>query len=139
MDPLLAALAVVGDRWTVLVVRELALGEDRFEGLLARTAAPRAVLSGRLRELVAAGLVTTTDYREPRQRTRQRYLLTEAGRALKPVLAALAAWGEDHVPSASPLTVDRHRGCGGVVRPALVCTCGATVPEPTDVLTEIGA
>jgi DNA-binding HxlR family transcriptional regulator len=136
-DPLAAALALVGDRWTFLLVRELGLGEDRFEALLTRTGAPRAVLAGRLRELVANDLVATLDYREPGRRTRQRYVLTGSGRALRPVLAALSAWGEDHTTTA-PLYVDRHRGCGGQVHPRLVCTCGELVDVPTDVLTEIG-
>ena len=137
-DPLAAALALVGDRWTFLVVRELGLGEDRFEGLLSATGAPRAVLTSRLRDLVAHGLVQTHDYQEPRRRTRQRYVLTEAGRALKPVLAALAAWGEDHAGSAEPFLTERHRGCGGRVTPRLVCACGQ-LPDATDVLTQIGA
>jgi DNA-binding HxlR family transcriptional regulator len=138
-DPLAAALALVGDRWTFLVVRELGLGEDRFEGLLSRTGAPRAVLAGRLRELAEHGLVETQDYQEPRRRTRQRYVLTEAGRALRPVLAALAAWGEDHAGAAAGHLTDRHRGCGGRVLPRLVCECGQLIDVPTDVLTQIGA
>ena len=137
-DPLAAALALVGDRWTFLVVRELGLGEDRFEGLLAATGAPRAVLAGRLRELVEHGLVATHAYQEPRRRTRQRYVLTGSGRALRPVLAALAAWGEDHADAAAPELTDRHRGCGGRVTPRLACECGALVDLP-DVLTQIGA
>ncbi|MCU1603142.1 MAG: Transcriptional regulator, HxlR family [Frankiales bacterium] len=135
-DPLAAALALVGDRWTFLVVRELGLGEDRFEGLLSRTGAPRAVLTGRLRELQEHGLVQTHDYREPRSRTRQRYVLTDAGRALKPVLAALSAWGEDHAaPTAHPYS-ERHRGCGGRVTLRLACECGQ-LPDVPDVLTQI--
>ena len=137
-DPLAAALALVGDRWTFLVVRELGLGEDRFEGLLSRTGAPRAVLASRLKDLAEHGLVETHDYQEPRRRTRQRYVLTSAGRALKPVLAALAAWGEDHAsPTAHPYS-ERHRGCGGLVTPRLVCECGQLTDVP-DVLTQIGA
>jgi DNA-binding HxlR family transcriptional regulator len=136
-DPLTAALAVVGDRWTFLVVRELGLGEDRFEGLLERTGAPRAVLAGRLRDLVEHGLVETHDYQEPRRRTRQRYVLSESGRALRPVLAALAAWGEDHAGATPGRLTDRHRGCGGLVTPRLVCECGQLIDVPTDVLTEI--
>ena len=138
-DPLTAALALVGDRWTFLVVRELALGEDRFEGLLSRTGAPRAVLAGRLKELVEHGLVQPHDYQEPRRRTRQRYVLTESGRALKPVLAALAAWGEDHAGATAGELSERHRGCGGKVAPRLVCECGQLIDVPTDVLTQIGA
>jgi DNA-binding HxlR family transcriptional regulator len=137
-DPLAAALALVGDRWTFLVIRELALGEDRFEGLLSRTGAPRAVLAGRLRDLTATGLVEAHDYQEPRRRTRQRYVLTQAGRALRPVLAALAAWGEDHAGAAPGELSDRHRGCGGRVTPRLVCECGQ-LPDIPDVLTQIGA
>ena len=138
-DPLAAALALVGDRWTFLVVRELGLGEDRFEGLLSRTGAPRAVLAGRLKELVEHGLVEPQDYQEPRRRTRQRYVLTAAGRALRPVLAALAAWGEDHAGAAAGELTDRHRGCGGRVTPRLLCECGQLIDVPTDVLTQIGA
>lgn len=137
-DPLAAALALVGDRWTFLVVRELSLGEDRFEGLLSRTGAPRAVLAGRLRDLVAHGLVESRDYQEPRRRTRQRYVLTDAGRSLKPVLAALSAWAEDHAGAVGGELTERHRGCGGLVTPRLVCECGRQ-PDVPDVLTQIGA
>ncbi|MCU1622596.1 MAG: Transcriptional regulator, HxlR family [Frankiales bacterium] len=137
-DPLAAALSLVGDRWTFLVVRELGLGEDRFEGLLSRTGAPRAVLARRLRDLIEHGLVATHDYQEPRRRTRQRYVLSEAGRALKPVLAALSAWGQDHAEPTSHRYTERHRGCGGLVLPRLACECGALVDVP-DVLTQIGA
>jgi DNA-binding HxlR family transcriptional regulator len=137
-DPLAAALTLVGDRWTFLVVRELGLGEDRFEGLLSRTGAPRAVLAGRLRDLVGHGLVESHDYQEPRRRTRQRYVLTEAGRALKPVLAALSSWGADHAGAPAGELSERHRGCGGLVTPRLVCECGR-LPDVPDVLTQIGA
>lgn len=134
-DPLTRALDLVGDRWSFLVIRELGLGADRFETLLERTGAPRAVLSGRLRDLREAGLVSAQDYQEPRRRTRQRYVLSPAGRALRPVLAALSTWAEDHTPSGRPsATVERHRGCGGVVRTVQACDCGAIT---TDVLTEL--
>lgn len=123
-------------RGSFLVVRELGLGADRFEMLLEATGAPRAVLAGRLRDLVATGLVETHDYQEPRRRVRQRYVLTEPGRALRPVLAALSAWGEDHAEGERPL-VNRHRGCGLEVRPLLVCDCGDVIDRPTDLLTEI--
>lgn len=134
-DPLSRALGVIGDRWSFLLVREIGLGTDRFEPLLAATGAPRAVLAGRLKDLVTTGLVETHDYQEPRRRARQRYVLSEAGRALRPVLAALSAWGEDFAAGDRPL-VNRHRGCGQEVRPRLLCDCGDVVDAP-DLLTEV--
>src|SRR4051812_25625493 len=132
------ALALVGDRWSFLVLRDVALGIDRFGQLLASTGAPRAVLTDRLHTLTERGLLVVAHYREPGRRSRPRYQLTEAGVACRAVLAALAAWGDEHVRHrGAPSLTDRHRACGGRVRPALVCECGAVVDEPYDLLTEV--
>ncbi|MFC9787315.1 winged helix-turn-helix transcriptional regulator [Rhodococcus sp. NPDC127528] len=129
MDVTLAeTLAVVGERWALLVVREISLGLRRFDELRDATGAPRGVLSDRLQRLVAAGVLDTREYRLPGSRARLEYALTDAGLDLLPVLAALTDWGERHLaPGAVPEVVYRHGGCGGRVTARLVCECGAEV------------
>ncbi|MCW2776991.1 MAG: transcriptional regulator, HxlR family [Frankiales bacterium] len=119
------ALELVGERWALLVVREVALGVRRFADILERTGAPRAVLSARLKSLVEAGVLTTSPYREPGQRERLEYRLTGAGRDLLPVVTALREWGDKHAtPMSGPPVVLRHEACGGDVHLQLACTCG---------------
>ncbi len=119
------ALEVVGERWALLVVREVGLGVRRFADVLERTGAPRAVLAARLRALVEAGVLETRPYREPGSRERREYRLTDAGRDLLPVVHALREWGDRHAPppGGPPLALE-HRGCGGEVHLQLACTCG---------------
>jgi len=91
--PLSCALELVGDRWTLLVLRDLMRGRERFRDLLA---APEGIstniLTTRLKKLVDAGLVT---------REGRRYALTAKGRDMRPVILALARWSEQHVPGTS--------------------------------------
>ncbi len=120
-----ATLQVVGERWALLVVREVALGVRRFDTIVEATGAPRAVVAARLRELVAAGVLVAEPYQEPGQRARHEYRLTASGRELQPVLSALMAWGDAHLaPPEGPPVVLRHDGCGGHVRLRQVCDCG---------------
>jgi DNA-binding HxlR family transcriptional regulator len=94
--PIADALAVVGDRWSLLALRELFFDVTRFNDIQVNTGAPRASLVARLRALEVAGLVERRRYCErPR---RDDYVLTEAGRELAPVLGALRVWGEAHTP-----------------------------------------
>lgn len=86
------ALDVVGDRFALLVLRELGLGVYRFGEIRANTGAPRDTLTVRLRELEQAGLVSRRRYQE--RPPRDEYVLTEAGRQLGPALGALREWGE---------------------------------------------
>lgn len=119
------ALEVVGERWALLVVREVGLGVRRFAEIQERTGAPRAVLAARLRTLVEAGVLTTRPYREPGARERLEYRLTEAGRDLLPVVTALRQWGDRHAPpEGGPPVVLEHRACGGDVHLELRCSCG---------------
>jgi DNA-binding HxlR family transcriptional regulator len=124
-------LEVVGERWALLVVREVALGDRRFAGIQEATGAPPAVLSARLRSLVDVGVLKTRPYQEQGARTRTEYALTESGRALQPVLTALMDWGDQHLSGpAGPPAVTRHRECGEVVHARLVCDAGHEVAQP---------
>jgi len=118
-------LDLVGERWALLVVREVALGLRRFDEIQAATGMPRGGLSDRLQRLTAAGILATRPYRIPGARARVEYTLTEAGVDLLPVLSALSDWGERHLDSnLVPEIVYRHSGCGGRVTVKLLCECG---------------
>lgn len=114
------SLSVVGDRWTLLVLREAFLGTRRFEGFRARTGATRPLLADRLRKLEAHGVLARVAYRErPR---RFEYRLTHKGVDLYPVIAALLRWGDRWMaePSGPPLAL-YHRRCGQRMLPELRC------------------
>jgi DNA-binding HxlR family transcriptional regulator len=118
-------LEVVGERWSLLVLREVFLGVRRFDAIRAATGASRAVLADRLRALVDADVLTRRDYRDEGARTRREYRLTEAGRELRPALIALMQWGDKHrpPPGGAPLRIE-HADCGARVRARLVCDDG---------------
>jgi DNA-binding HxlR family transcriptional regulator len=88
------ALGVVGDRWALLVLRELGFGVHRFNDIQANTGAPRDTLATRLRELEDAGLISRRRYSE--HPPRDEYLLTDAGTAIGPALRELRIWGETY-------------------------------------------
>ncbi|MBB5164063.1 helix-turn-helix domain-containing protein [Mycobacterium sp. AZCC_0083] len=92
--PIAAAMEVVGERWALLVVREIALGATRFSDIVRGTGAPRDRIAARLKTLTAAGVITRVPYQTAPQR--DEYRLTDSGRALIPVLDALLAWGQVH-------------------------------------------
>lgn len=96
--PAAAALEVVGERWALLVVRELLLGRTRFTDVVRGTGAPRDRVSARLRSLERHGVVVRRRYSDAPPR--EEYLLTAAGRALEPVVESLLAWGLDHAVAA---------------------------------------
>jgi DNA-binding HxlR family transcriptional regulator len=123
-------LAVVGERWSLLVVREITFGVRRFEGIRAATGAPRAVLADRLRRLTAAGVLERRSYVEAGARPRDEYHLTEAGRELLPVLTALRQWGDRHLAGSDGPPADVvHDGCGAAVRVEHVCDAGHHLPD----------
>jgi DNA-binding HxlR family transcriptional regulator len=123
-------LDVIGERWSLLVLREVFLGVRRFESIRHATGAPRAVLAERLRSLVDAGVLVRREYREEGARTRHEYRPTDAGRELQPALTALMQWGDKHlpVPGGPPLIVE-HAECGGSVRAHLVCEHGHVLDD----------
>ncbi|MFJ4832009.1 winged helix-turn-helix transcriptional regulator [Streptomyces sp. NPDC088747] len=91
------ALDLVGDRWSLLVVREIGFDVRRFDQIRTRTGAPRQMLAARLRKLEEVGVVQRRKYQDRPER--YEYVLTGAGRALLPVLAELRQWGQRHAPS----------------------------------------
>ena len=96
-DSVAEVLALLGDRWALRLVRDVALGHRRFDELAERTSAPRTVLSDRLRRLSTPASCATRPYQVPGRRTQQEYVLTDAGIDLMPVLAALSDWGDRHL------------------------------------------
>jgi DNA-binding HxlR family transcriptional regulator len=103
--PIAAALGLVGERWALLVIREIALGATRFGDIVAGTGAPRDRIAARLKTLETAGIVVRTPYHEGP--VRYEYRLTESGDALMPVLDALLEWGRQY--AVAPDDPDRQR------------------------------
>lgn len=123
-------LARIGDRWTLLVLRDLSNGVRRFDDLVSHLGIARNVLSRRLAALTESGLVTRTAYRVEGARERPEYRLSEAGRDLVPVLLAFMAWGDRHLSGTEgPPAVPRHADCGARVHVALTCEAGHELGE----------
>lgn len=127
-------LDVIGDRWTVLILREVFNGIRRFDQVKAHTGISDSVLSNRLRRLVDEGVLYARDYTEPGARRRKEYRLTDAGLDLQPVLLSLLAWGDTHraAPGGPSLEV-RHDHCEARVNIELHCTAGHRIDERRDV------
>jgi DNA-binding HxlR family transcriptional regulator len=119
------AMGILGDKWTVLVLREVFLGIRRFDDLRVRTAIPRQVLTNRLARLVEHGLLRREPYQEPGARSRDEYRLTPMGLDLYPALVALREWGDTYLggPEGQPL-LNTHRGCGELVQVEVRCEAG---------------
>jgi DNA-binding HxlR family transcriptional regulator len=123
------ALQVLGDRWTMLVLREVFNGVRRFDEISGHIGVARDVLTRRLNALVDEGVLTRTPYQEPGSRTRYEYRLTQAGKDLRPVLLALMAWGDQHRAGAEGVPVRVvHPDCGEEVHLALECEAGHRLP-----------
>lgn len=118
-------LELIGDRWTLLVLRDVANGVRRFDELAAHLGIARNILSGRLARLTDAGLVERKAYREPGARERREYRLSGAGGELVPVLLAFMAWGDRHLagPEGPPAVV-RHADCGAPITVSVTCAEG---------------
>ena len=98
--PIADALEVIGERWSLLVIRELGFDVSRFNDIQVNTGAPRETLALRLRRLEEAGVIERRRYCE--RPPRDEYVLTAAGHELMPVIAALRVWGETHAASRPP-------------------------------------
>ena len=121
------ALDVIPTRSAFLILREAFYGTDRFDDFAARVGISEPATAVRLRELVDNGLLEREDYREPGQRTRQRYRLTEKGAELFPALVALMQWGDRWLDDRGGPVELRHRDCGERVALELRCAAGHSV------------
>ncbi|MFI6265481.1 winged helix-turn-helix transcriptional regulator [Micromonospora sp. NPDC051006] len=133
------AMEILGERWTLVVLREVFNGIRRFDDMRIRTGIPRQVLTNRLATLVEQGVLRREPYREPGSRVRHEYRLTDKGLDLWPVLVAVLGWGDRYLadPEGSPLAVE-HRDCGAEIRVALRCDSGHPVESPRDVVPRPG-
>jgi DNA-binding HxlR family transcriptional regulator len=125
------ALELVGERWTMLILRDCFLGVRRFSDFQAHLDISRAVLATRLDALVADGLLVRTGDGHPA------YELTEAGLRIWPALFALLQWGDQLTAPGAPRRLYRHIGCGDLGPDGHCLTCGRT-PAPSDVETRPG-
>lgn len=127
------ALEVVGERWTLLILRDSFYGVRRFSDFLVHLDISRAVLSERLDGLVEAGVLVRSQ-----EKGHAEYLLTEAGLALWPTVFSLAKWGERYTHGEHPGRVFTHSDCGSEVDDLGRCpTCGVT-PMPHDLVVRPG-
>ena len=120
------ALEVVGERWTLLILRDTAFRPRRFDELLQRLGMARNVLTERLQGLVDNGLLERRLYQE--RPPRYEYAPTQKARDLWPALVALLSWGDKYYAPNGPPRVIHHRDCGGRVEIEARCeACGASV------------
>jgi DNA-binding HxlR family transcriptional regulator len=118
------SLEVIGERWSLLIVRDVMNGNRRFSGIQASLGIARNVLSARLQRLIDEDILERRAYQE--SPPRHEYFLTEKGLDLWPALIALMGWGDRHSgnPAGPPLRV-MHKGCGGFVSDRGICAdCG---------------
>jgi DNA-binding HxlR family transcriptional regulator len=127
-----AAVEFIGDRWSLLLLRELFQGVHRFDDFARHTGCSTAVLSVRLKKLLDAGIVRRQSYRDDGARERHEYRLTQKGVDLLPVVVGLMQWGDRHVagPAGGPVIL-RDRQSGKRIRAALVNESGQVV-DPRD-------
>lgn len=127
-------LQVLGEKWTLLIIREAFYGATRFEQFHRVLQCPRNLLSERLAKLVETGILEPSEYREPGARARNEYRLTPKGIELVPILLALMHWGDrNEAAPEGPPVIARHAGCGKDLRIALTCTKGHEARTPADI------
>lgn len=130
---------VIGDRWSLLILREVFSGIRRFDQLTVRTAIPRQVLTDRLDRLLENGVLRREPYQEAGQRTRFEYRLTDRGIDLYPVLIALQQWGDRYLADPEgPPSEFVHRGCGERVDLVLRCAAGHEIQSNREVGGRLG-
>lgn len=120
-------LAVIGDRWTLMILRDCFLGVRRFEAFQARLNISRTIVTDRLRVLVEEGVLRREAYQD--NPLRHEYRLTAKGLELHPVILAIARFGDDHYAGPDgPPVIRRHKGCGCDFQPVQTCSeCGEVV------------
>ncbi|MBO3750218.1 helix-turn-helix transcriptional regulator [Streptosporangiaceae bacterium NEAU-GS5] len=127
-------VGILGEKWTLLILREAFNGVRRFADIQAGTGAPRQVLSARLAKLVEQDLLRRVPYQEPGQRQRYEYRLTAKGLDLYPILVALMHWGDRYMadPEGAPVVLT-HRDCGAPIHLEARCADDHKIPSPREV------
>lgn len=125
--PIARGIAAIGDRWTILILRDCFIGISRFDQFQERLGISRTILADRLATLVTAGLLEKVVYNE--KPLRFEYRLTPRGRDVYPILMAVGHFGDLHFGRASgPPYEFRHRTCGHVFTPTCACShCGGAI------------
>lgn len=131
------ALSVVGERWTMLIMRDAFLGTRRFDQFQSNLGITRHRLSERLNKLVDHGVLVKVPYHE--RPVRYEYRLTRKGLGLYPVLMSLARWGDEWMDQGQGAPLEyTHQGCGKKTRPTLTCSeCGEAL-RPEEVTPHLG-
>ena len=137
--PVQRTLDLVGEKWSLLIIREAVNGVRRFDDFRDHMGMSEAVLADRLRKLVAAGVFMTRPYRPPGGRTRHEYRLTEKGWDLWPVVVSLMQWGDKHAADPEGTFLDvRHADCGAPVRVVVECGHGHPISGHAEVVVRPG-
>jgi DNA-binding HxlR family transcriptional regulator len=132
-------LESVGEKWTLLILRESFFGVRRFEDIQRGVGCARNLLSARLGKLVEQGILRREPYREPGRRQRYEYRLTDKGRELFPIVIALMDWGDRWATApGGPPDEDSHRGCDAPVHADLSCAHGHTGLTARDTYPVVG-
>lgn len=131
------SLAVIGDRWSLLILRDCFLGIRRFESFQARLQISRTILRDRLNHLVEYGVLERRQYED--KPPRHEYRLTDSGKALHPVMLAIVHWGDTYMRGADgPPLIHTHTACGRDFVPVTTCSeCGEPV-APREVAVRAG-
>ncbi|MET8312204.1 helix-turn-helix domain-containing protein [Micromonospora sp. NPDC005173] len=115
-------LEVVGEKWTLLILREVWYGASRFSDFERILGCPRNLLAERLRKLVEHGILSTEPYQEAGSRSRLRYVITPKGTDLAPAVLGLMQWGDRYrADSAGPAIITRHDRCGAQLSVQVRC------------------
>jgi DNA-binding HxlR family transcriptional regulator len=120
-------MSMLGTKSAMLIMREAYYGTTRFDDFARRVGITKAAASARLSELVDLGMLTRRPYQEAGQRTRDEYVLTEAGIDFMPVVWAMFQWGQRHLPGRHKLRL-AHLGCGADAAVEMRCAQGHPVP-----------
>ena len=126
--PVGRSMELIGTRSAMLLMREAYYGTTRFDDFARRVGITENVAATRLRELTEAGLLRREPYREPGQRTRHEYRLTDMGHDLAPVVLGLYQWGTKYLAGGRAMPNLRHTDCGSDVHVAVTCAEGHDVP-----------
>ena len=121
------SVAVIGDRWTLMILRDCFLGVRRFDAFQERLGISRTIIADRLKHLTEEGVLRRVAYQE--HPIRHEYRLTDKGLDLHPVVMAIVHWGDRHYAGeAGPPLLHRHKACGCDFQPVMTCSeCGDEV------------